>query len=182
MKKLAFSLVAAGLIASGLNAAEFALDKSHTSVNFKIKHMQISKVRGNFKEFDAAKIDFDVDAKKLNAIEASVKTASINTDNDKRDEHLKAPDFFDSAKFADMTFVSKSVNGDKIVGDLTLKGVTKEVEFEFDFGGITQVEGKDKIGFTLEGEINRVDFGVGEAGAMLDSEVDITIEVEALAK
>ena len=115
MKKFLLSLSVSALVLGLANAGEFELDKTHTSVNFKIKHMQVSNVRGSFKEFEATKIDFDTTTNKLNAFEAVVKSASIDTANDKRDTHLKAPDFFDSAKFVDIKFVAKNITDEKQV-------------------------------------------------------------------
>ena len=183
MKKFLLSLSVSALVLGLANAGEFELDKTHTSVNFKIKHMQVSNVRGSFKEFEATKIDFDTTTNKLNAFEAVVKSASIDTANDKRDTHLKAPDFFDSAKFVDIKFVAKNITDDKMIGELTMRGVTQEIELDYDFGGVAKTkDGKNKIGFSLEGEIDRTAYGVGEAGAMLGSEVKIEIEVEANEK
>ncbi len=182
MRKILFSMVTSALFAGFLAANEFVLDEAHTSVNFKIKHMQISNVMGNFTEFEAQKIDFDVENKELKALEATIKTASINTNNQKRDEHLRTDDFLGAQKNPEIKFVSKTVRGDSITGDLTLKGVTKEMIFEYKFGGMTKKDDKMKIGFTLEGKISRKDFGVGESGAFLDDNIKIIIEVEAQEK
>ena len=103
MKQLIkFSLVAA-LAASFANAAVYEIDPAHSSVGFKIKHLSISKVSGNFGKFNAV-IDYDKNAKELKALEATIETASVNTQNDKRDEHLRSADFFDAAKFDKITY------------------------------------------------------------------------------
>ena len=182
MRKILFSMVTSALFAGFLAANEFVLDEAHTSVNFKIKHMQISNVLGKFSEFDAQKIDFDPQNKKLKSIEATINTASIDTGIKKRDDHLRTSEYFDVEKFPQIKFVSKTVRGDSITGDLTLKGVTKEMIFEYKFGGMTKKDDKMKIGFMLEGKISRKDFGVGESGAFLDDNIKIIIEVEAQEK
>lgn len=186
MKKFLLSTVCALFLLGGYaNAKEFSLDKSHSNVSFKIKHLKISKVKGEFDNFDA-KIDFDVANNKLNTLEATVDVKSVNTKNDKRDTHLKAPDFFDAAKFETMKFtmtefIKKDEDDGIVKGNLTIRDVTKPVEFEFDFGGSTKTkEGKTKIGFNLEGKINRLDFGVGSDTVTLGDKVEIDIEVEAL--
>ena len=179
MKKLLFSFGLATVLMSGVNAKDFQLDKAHTSVNFKIKHMKISNVLGKFSEFDAQKIDFDPQNKKLKSIEATINTASIDTGIKKRDDHLRTSEYFDVEKFPQIKFVSKKIKGDSIIGDLTIKGVTKEVKLDYDFGGIINNDGKMKVGFSLDGKISRSDFDIGEDSAMLGDDVKFEIEIEA---
>ena len=114
------------------NAGAYDVDKPHSSVGFKIKHMGISNVVGSFKDFDA---DIEAEGGKLNKLVATVKTDSVFTDNEKRDAHLQADDFFGSEKFADMKFEMKEFADDKVKGALTIRDVTKDVEFDYDFGG-----------------------------------------------
>src|SRR5690554_44282 len=107
----------------------WTLDNTHSEIAFKVKHMMISTVTGHFEDFQAtAKTDGDDfnDA----SLEFSAKTASINTKNKDRDAHLQSDDFFNSEKFPEMKFVSKSFKGDKIVGDLTIRDVTKEITLD----------------------------------------------------
>lgn len=159
---------------SAIFGASYNLDAAHSNVSFEIKHMKISKVKGNFKDFSGV-LDFDENTQKLTKLEGIIKINSIDTNNIDRDAHLKAPDYFDEMKFPEMKFVAKSFNDDKINGDLTIKGITKPVTFEYDFGGIN----KDKIGFSLETKIYRTDFNIGQSSAMLDDKVEIEIEIEA---
>ena len=149
---------------------------------FKIKHMKISNVLGKFSEFDAQKIDFDPQNKKLKSIEATINTASIDTGIKKRDDHLRTSEYFDVEKFPQIKFVSKKIKGDSIIGDLTIKGVTKEVKLDYDFGGIIDNDGKLKVGFSLDGKISRSDFDIGEDSAMLGDDVKFEIEIEAQAQ
>ncbi|MGH1600750.1 YceI family protein [Campylobacter majalis] len=185
MRKIIISsLIAFGFL-TALSASEYSIDTAHSSVGFSIKHMSITKVNGKFTSFDAI-IDADKDV--LNRLEAVVKTASVNTENKKRDDHLRQDNFFSSDKFADMKFVMKEFKKDgddaKIVGDLTIKDVTKSVEFDYDFGGVADVNGKEKIGFSLETKINRSDFNFAPQtpNAMLSDEIKVVIDIQAVAK
>lgn len=164
----------------------YTLDSVHTEVGFKIKHMQISNIKGKFDEF-SANIEFDEESKKLLKFNATVEVASINTGNDKRDEHLRSADFFDASKFPQMKFVMddfvlKDDEESEIYGELTIKDVTKRVVFKYEFGGVMKDDKNDLLGFSLEGEIDRTEFDVGEKSLMVGSEVKISIEVEARAK
>lgn len=185
MKKLLFSAVASSfLLVGAVNAKDYTVDLAHTHVGFKVKHLQVSNVRGSFDDFEG-KIDFDPQTKELKKFEAVVKVASINTKNDQRDDHLRNPDFFEVEKYPEMKFVmSEFISEDGgeegvVKGDLTIKDVTLPVEFEYEFGGVIKNEKVDKVGFTLEAEIDRTKFNVGESSIAIGSEVDITIEVEA---
>lgn len=188
MKKILFSLAACSLLTLGFaNAKEYAVDSAHTDVGFKIKHMQISNTKGNFKDFEGI-VDFDENSMKLNKLEATIKITSVDTGNEKRDNHLRSADFFDVQKFPEMKFVMtefKFDDDDKdegiVKGDLTIKGVTKPIELEYEFGGISKGD-VEKIGFNLSGKIDRTEFGVGEKSVALGSEVKLEIEIEADAK
>ncbi|CZE48384.1 YceI family protein [Campylobacter geochelonis] len=190
MKKILASVAVSSLILAGtLNAAEFGVDKVHSDVGFKVKHLQISNVKGKFKDYSAV-IDLDTTTQKLNKLEATIKVASVDTDNSKRDEHLRSADFFDAAKFTDMKFVMTEFVADKddigegkVKGNLTIKDVTLPVVLDYEFGGVAKMQdGKEKVGFNLEGEIDRTRFGVGEASVAVSSEIKIQIEIEASAK
>jgi polyisoprenoid-binding protein YceI len=144
----------------------------------------ISTVTGHFEDFQAtAKTDGD----NFNNAEFkfSAKTASINTKNKDRDTHLKSDDFFNAEKFPEMTFVSKSFNGDKLVGDLTIRDVTKEIVLDADFNGIAvDPYGQTKAGFEISGQLNRKDFNltwnaVTEAGSIVVSDkVKLVVDVQ----
>lgn len=186
-------LTSALLLTFGLaNASEYKLDNSHTAVGFSVKHLMITNVKGDFKNYDA-KIDFDKAAKNFKSFSANVDTASIDTGIEKRDAHLKSDDFFSSEKFPKMTFVMKSyeVDGDegKMKGDLTIRGITKPVVLEVDdLATIKDFDGNNRIGFTLKGKINRMDYDLKwnkalEAGGVaVSEEVKIIVDVEAVEK
>jgi len=185
--KLLGSLVLALGIA---NASEHVLDDSHTSVGFSVKHLMITNVKGEFKEFDA-NIDFDYKTKVFKVFKATVKTKSVNTGIVKRDNHLRSEDFFLSQKYPEMSFDMKSYESDdedgKMKGNLTIRGVTKPVTLEVeDIGTIKDFEGNNRVGFTLKGKINRLDFGLKWnkalefGGFAVGDKVKITIEVEAV--
>lgn len=179
------------VLASGLCfASPFAMDVAHSEVGFSVKHMMISNVKGKFGFFDA-KIDFDTKTKTFKSLSAVVDAESINTDNKKRDEHLKSADFFDAEKFDeikfDMTSYEKKSDDEGVMkGNLTLRGVTKPIALDVEIGGVAKgFKGETRVGFTLEGKINRKDFGlkwnkVLEAGGVaVGDTVKLSIEVEA---
>jgi polyisoprenoid-binding protein YceI len=189
MKKI-LTLAAAALF---MQTAVFAqstwkVDKAHSHVKFSITHLAVSDVDGVFKDFDAsivaAKPDFS-DAKYT----FTANTASVSTDNERRDGHLKSPDFFDVAKYPTLTFVSTSVaaagtNKYKVTGNLTLNGVTKPVVLDAAYRGtITNpmTKGPD-AGFKLTGTIKRSDFNFGSkfGSPMLSDEVELTASGEFL--
>ena len=168
-------------------AGIWVLDPMHSEVTFWVKHLAISKVRGSFERFTATIITAEDPTK--STVEASVEVASVDTNQKDRDNHLRTNDFFKADEFPNMTFVSTSVvrNGDDItvVGDLTLRGVTKSVTLAGEFGGIV-VDGssQSKAGFSASTKINRHDFGVSwnaalEAGGLtLGDDVTINLELQ----
>ncbi|PWI31454.1 hypothetical protein DI383_01950 [Flavobacteriaceae bacterium LYZ1037] len=166
------------------NNTNWSIDTAHSEIAFKVKHMMISTVTGHFEDFQAtAKTNGDDFNNAI--LEFSAKTASINTKNKDRDTHLKSDDFFNSEKFPEMTFVSKSFNGDTLVGDLTIRDVTKEVTLDAELNGIAvDPYGQTKAGFEMTGNINRKDFnltwnGVTEAGSIVVSDkVKMVIDVQ----
>lgn len=167
-----------------LTKTKWAVDPTHSEISFKVKHMMISTVTGYFSDFDATaeseNEDFS-DAK----IRFSAKTGSINTKNTDRDKHLKSDDFFNSEKYPEMVFESKSFDGETLVGDLTIRDVTKEVTLDVDFNGVAvDPYGQTKAGFELSGTVNRKDFdltwnAVTEAGSIVVSDkVKIDVNVQ----
>jgi polyisoprenoid-binding protein YceI len=151
------------------------IDTTHSEINFKVKHMMISTVTGSFEKFDG-KVEASNDDFKNGNFSFSAEIDSVNTKNKDRDNHLKSDEFFGAEKNPKLTFKSKSFDGNKMVGDLTIKGVTKEVELETEYNG-TAVDpyGQTKAGFEFEGQINRKDFGltwnaVTEAGSVVVSD------------
>lgn len=175
------------LTSSLLMAAEYNLDKAHTNVGFTVKHLMITNVHGNFKTYDA-QIDFDKDKKTFKTFNANVQTDSVDTGIEKRDNHLRSDDFFASESFANMTFKMTSYEADgddgKMKGDLTIRGISKPVTLEVEDIAVMA----DKIGFELEGKINRTDFGlkwnkaIELGGVAVSEEVKIKIDVQAVLK
>jgi polyisoprenoid-binding protein YceI len=174
------------------SAATWTIDPEHSNVGFKIKHLMVSNVKGSFDKFTGTVDLNDKDITK-SSVEVSIDTASINTNVQKRDAHLRSADFFDVAKYPAMTFKSKKVakagkDKLKVTGDLTLHGVTKEVVLNVD--GPTK-ESKDPYGNIRKGAsatttINRKDFGLTwnkaleTGGVVVGEEVNITIEIEMI--
>lgn len=166
------------------NNTNWSIDNAHSEIAFKVKHMMISTVTGHFEDFEAtAKTNGDNFNNAV--IEFSAKTASINTKNKDRDAHLKSDDFFNSEKFPEMKFVSKSFNGEHLIGDLTIRDVTKEITLNADFNGVAvDPYGQTKAGFEITGELNRKDFNltwsaITEAGSIVVSDkVKLVVDVQ----
>lgn len=150
------------------------LDPTHSELTFKVKHMMISNVKGEFTNFEAEITSEDDNFSKAK-VSATIKTDSVFTNNTDRDAHLKSADFFDAEKYPAITFEADALTGD-VTGNLTINGVTKPVTLDVDFGGIGQDPwGNTKAGFSFEGKIKRSDFGLNwnaalEAGGVLVSD------------
>jgi len=162
-------------------STKWNLDPTHSEITFSVKHMMISKVKGQFKTFNA-EIESEDENFKNAKVNATIQTVSIDTNNADRDAHLKGEDFFNSGNYPTITFESNSLN-EGVTGNLTLNGITKPVTLEVDFGGIGQDPwGNTKAGFSFEGKIKRSDFGLNwnaalEAGGVLVSD-DVKIAGE----
>lgn len=169
-------------------AGTYQLDKAHSSVTFSVTHMMLSKVQGTFGDVDAT---IKVGAKGIHELftEASIKTASINTYNESRDNHLRSPDFFDAEKFPTITFKSKSITAAgvnlTIKGDLTMHGVTKPVTLRGKYLGTRKTQQGNKIAFEATGTINRQQFGMtwsktmDGGGLVVSDNVQITLNIQA---
>ena len=157
------------------NKTNWSVDTAHSEIEFKVKHMMISTVTGSFSDFDAS-IEAADDSFKNAKFRFSAKIDSISTKNKDRDTHLKSDDFFNAEKFPKLTFESKSFDGKKMVGDMTIRDVTKEITLDVDFNGIAvDPYGQTKAGFEATGTINRKDFNlnwsaVTEAGSIVVSD------------
>ena len=169
-----------------LTPGTWTLDASHTSASFTVRHAGISKARGQFTDVDGELIVGE-GGQDL-AFNATLKTESVNTANADRDGHLKSADFFDVETFPTITFRSTEVKGDKLIGDLTIRDITKPVELDFSYeGAATDPFGTYRAGFTGETKISRKEFGLTwnaalEAGGVLVSDdVKISIEAEFVA-
>jgi polyisoprenoid-binding protein YceI len=162
-------------------ATKWNLDPAHSEITFKVKHMMISNIKGNFTNFNA-EIDADDDTFANAKTTATIQVDSISTHNADRDNHLKSAEFFNAEANPTITFESTALNN-SITGNLTINGVTKPVTLEVDFGGINvDPWGNTKAGFSFEGKINRKDFGLNwnaalEAGGVMVSE-DVKIAGE----
>ena len=178
MKKALVFLLASVFCVS-LSAADYALDKAHSQVEFKIKHLAISNVKGNFGIFDGK---VSAENGKITALNGEVSIDSINTNNKNRDEHIKDPDYFDAKKFPKATLKLVKMNGDSGIFELTIKGVTKQVSLNVEVFGVTKDERtrQEVIGLSLNGKINRKDFGIAKdtPSAALGDEVSLTIDIE----
>jgi polyisoprenoid-binding protein YceI len=192
MKKIKTMIMAVAIVAAGISAkaqSTWSVDKSHSKVQFSITHLMISETVGQFKIFDG-KVTTTNDDFQGAKIEFTIDVNSINTDDENRDKHLKSPDFFDTEKYPTMTFKSITFNkvdgkNYKMIGELTMKGVTKKVEFDVVYNGtVKDPWGNTKAGFKLKGTINRVDFGLAynsklEAGGMMLGEiVNVSCDIE----
>jgi polyisoprenoid-binding protein YceI len=174
-----------------VRAEDFTIDPMHSSVSFRIKHI-IGKVTGHFDKFSGT-FSYDPAKPAASSATATIEAASINTGIDKRDNHLRTPDFFDVQKFPTLSFKSTGVTdvqGDtaKLHGDLTMHGVTKPVVLDLTIAGIVKDPmGKgNRAGATATGKIKRSDFGIGATtgatAGMIGSDVEITIEIEGASK
>ncbi len=168
---------------------QWQIDPTHSRVEFAVKHMMVSTVRGNFDDFSAT-LEFDPANPAASAVSATVQLASINTGTADRDNHLRSADFFDVENFPAMTFTSTGVKLDgervaQVTGDLTIRGVTKSVTLEVEFlgEGVTPF-GNKMAAFEATGKINREEFGLTwnvalEAGGVLVAkDVKISLEVQ----
>ena len=166
------------------------LDKDHTSLGFEVVHMVVSKTKGKFTEYSGT-VEMDPEKQEFKTIEAVIQTASVTTDHQKRDDHLRSADFFDAKTFPTMTYKMKSYtkSGDQYtaIGDFTLLGVTKELTLVGTFNGMAQDPwGNTRAGFTVEGTLNRKDFGMkfskllDNGGLVVGDEVKLKLEIEVI--
>ncbi len=166
---------------------KWVLDPTHSELTFKVKHMMITNVKGEFKNFSVEVDGDDIFKSSLNVI---VDASSINTNSTDRDNHLKSADFFDVENHKELTFKSTSFKKKdddeyELKGILTIKGISKEVALEVEFGGINKDPwGNEKAGFSVEGKINRKDWGLNwnaaleTGGVLVSEEVKIAGEIQ----
>lgn len=189
---IALVLPLAGFVTVNHLATTYTVDKAHSDIGFKVRHLGISNVRGNFTDYEATAT---MDGENLSTLtaEATVQIGSIDTGIERRDNHLKSDDFFNAEQYPTMTFKSKAVrnvNGSmfELVGDLTIRDVTKEVVFETEYLGSGKMMETKKVGFEAEAVINRFDYNLKwdnltEAGGLVvGEEVTITLALELDAK
>jgi polyisoprenoid-binding protein YceI len=169
----------------------FKIDPAHSTIGFSVKHMMVTNVKGTFNEFEG-KIILDEKKPQNSKVETVIEAKSIDTNNDKRDDHLRSADFFNTDKNEKITFTSKKITPAggkkyKIVGDLTLNGVTKEITLDSTYSGTTKgMQGETRAGFSATGKIKRSEFGVKwnkaiEAGGVaVSDEVTLNFDIEAI--
>jgi polyisoprenoid-binding protein YceI len=190
IKKLFIATTVLLLSAQAVSAAIYQVDPVHSQVQFTVDHLVFFKVSGVFDDYQA-EIEADPDARTLNSAMATIKVASINTREAKRDNHLRSADFFDAANHPELTFVSKKVEGSgdsiTVYGDLTIRGTTKEVALKGSFRGQnTDPWGNQRAGFSASTVINRHDFGLNwnkaleTGGFVVGDDVAINLEIEAV--
>ena len=185
MKILKLSLASIA-VSTALFAGNYNVDASHTNARFTVKHMMITNVTGKFNDV-AGTFEFDEKTNTLKSINGEIVVASINTANEKRDEHLKAEDMFDVAKFQKITFKSTKIEKDAVYGDFTMKGVTKNIKLDLETSSVIKDPwGKQRTGFSLNGKIKRSDFGLTwnkaleTGGVAVSDEVKLAIDIEGV--
>jgi len=165
-----------------VTAGSYSLDPAHSLIGFAVEHLEINLVEGRFKDFAGTVNYNDKDVTK-STVEFSAKIASIDTEIAPRDEHLRSADFFDAAKYPEMTFKSTAIksNGKNkylLIGDLTMKGVTRSVELPFTFtGAVKDPWGGTRFGIEAGSTINRRDFGINYGNALAAGGLDVGNEV-----
>jgi polyisoprenoid-binding protein YceI len=178
---------------SRAEAVSYAIDPDHSQVIFKVKHMGISTVTGRF---DLMEGSYTFDDKDISnsSVETTIQSASVNTNKQKRDDHLKSPDFLNVDKYPTITFKSKEIKKDDgddftIIGDLTINGVTKQVELDAEYGGkAVDPMGNERTAFTAETKIDRKDYGLtwnktlDTGGLVVGDDVNIELEIEGIRK
>jgi polyisoprenoid-binding protein YceI len=168
----------------------FTLDKAHTQIGFIARHLMVTKVRGRFADFEGT-ITF-ADDLAASTVDVTVQMASISTNDEGRDTHLRSSDFFEIDTYPTMHFVSTALRETgrgkwTLVGDLTIKGVTRPIELDVTYEGVTTDPwGGERVGFTAQGEVNREDWGLtwnvalDNGGMLVSRAIKIELEVEAV--
>ncbi len=169
----------------------YEIDPTHSSIHFSVRHLMVSNVRGEFTKVSGT-VNFDPERPEAATIEAAIDATSISTRDAQRDGHLKSPDFLDTEKYPTITFRSKKVEivsgGGKVTGDLTIRGVTREILLDVE-GPTPEIKdpwGKQRIGASATAKLNRKDFGLTwnaaleTGGVMVGDEVKITLDVEVV--
>ena len=173
----------------GYRSGTWQIDAVHSDVSFSVRHMMVSKVRGNFNDFEGTIVTAEVPTD--SSVTATIKLDSIDTRNEQRDNHVRSANFFDVEKHPTMTYRSTSLvaNGDNwtLEGELSLHGVTRSVALNLELNGFTaDPYGGQRAGFSATAEINRRDFGVDISmpmdggGVVLSDKIAITLEIEAV--
>lgn len=168
---------------------KWTIDPAHSEIGFSVKHMMISKVKGSFESFEAV-VEANEEDLSGALIDFKINVASINTNNEDRDNHLRSVDFFDVENYPEIKFsandITKKGSEYELTGDLTIKGVTRPVTFEVEYGGKgTNPWGQEVVAFSAEGKVNRRDFGLTwnqaleTGGVLVGEDIKISLELEA---
>lgn len=169
----------------------WSIDAAHSGINFSVRHMVVSRVRGRFARYSGA-IQLDDDDISRSGAEVTIDAASIETGTPQRDEHLRSADFFDVEKFPEIQFRSRRIEaiaGDRyrMIGELTVRDVTREVSLDVEFGGRAKDPwGNERIGFVAKAALDRKDFGLewnqilDAGGVLVGDRVDIELDVQAV--
>jgi polyisoprenoid-binding protein YceI len=191
--KTSLLLLSSSAVVTPALSEVYTIDAEHSAVGFKVKHLAISSVPGQFKTF-SGDIQFDPTKPEKSSVVATIDAGSVTTQQTKRDEHLRSEDFFDIKKFPTLTFKSSGIEGAskdafKVKGDLTMHGVTKPVVLDVAYNGASKDPGgNERVAFSATTELNRKDFGLAwnkllETGALVVGEnVKISLEIEAMKK
>lgn len=190
IRQFVSSVVALSLLTVPAIAAEWKIDNVHSSVQFKVRHMVVSRTKGEFRDFEGM-IQYDGDLAK-GSVTMTIKTASLNTNDEGRDKHVRSEEFLDAVKYPVMTFTSKKIvvgkdGGFRLTGDFTIKDVTKEVTFDCEYFGETiDPWGNARMGFSASTKIDRHEFHISfsstldSGGLIVGNEVEILLEIEAI--
>jgi polyisoprenoid-binding protein YceI len=184
-------LACAAFAGTAFAGEKFEVDASHSNIGFTVRHMVVAKVSGSFRKFSGTIVYDEQDVAK-SSVTVAIKTASIDTDNERRDNHLRSGDFFNAATDSLITFVSNKIEkrgeGYVAVGDFTLRGVTKQIELPFTIlGKIKDPWGNTRLGVEASISINRFDYGVkwdnkiADGSLIVSDKVDIALTIEAIA-
>ncbi len=186
------ALMLALVFAFSIQVCAWELDVTHSSVQFVVTHLTVSKAKGSFTDFDGA-LTFDGTHLKDGSVTFVVKTTSVSTGNTNRDDHLRSDDFFNVELFPEIKFISKQVtpgegNKFQIIGELTIRDSTKVVSFDCEFNGLLVTEHGKRAGFSALTTINRQDFGVkfskalDNGGLVVGNDVKLSLELEFVEK
>ncbi len=183
---LLLAVITVFIAGSTLAAETYTIDGAHSSISFWVRHMGLSKVRGNFGEFSGTVV-YDAENPTKSSVSVTIKTASINTDNKGRDDHLRSKDFFEAEKYPEITFVSEKVekikDGMVAQGILTMHGVTKKIVLPFTLAGpIDGMRGEKRMGIETGLKLDRQEYGLAYGGLMKTGDLlignKITIDIE----
>ena len=171
--------------ATALTTGTWAIEPAHSEVGFTVRHLGLSKVRGRFNTFGGT-VTVAEDPSR-SSVEATIDLASVDTNNEDRDNHLRSTDFFDTESHPTMTFRSTEVGETSLTGELTINGVTRPVSLDLEFHGVT-VDGYEttRAGFSAAGQISRADYGIdfnaplGMDGMLIGDKITIELEIQAV--